>query len=156
MKTNKQVLKILAALVWYIGGVMLLRGGVELIWQAHELKSGTFWPWIFIPGGLILGFIQARTIFSRSCRNNLQRISDLDDPRLWQFFRPGFFLALAVMISSGILLDHWSQGNYFLMLGVAALDIALTLSLWGSSTVFWTYKPSLPDQKHQDKLISEV
>jgi len=33
------------------------------------------------------------------------------------------------MISAGILLDILSQGNYFFMLFVAGLDIALTISL---------------------------
>lgn len=68
----------------------------------------------------------------------MQRISRLKDPRLWQFYRPGFYLALAIMITSGILLDHFSQGNYYFMLFVAALDFALTISLLGSSYVFWT------------------
>ena len=68
----------------------------------------------------------------------MQRINQLEDPRLWQFYRPGFFLALAIMITSGILMDHFSQGHYFLMLGVAAVDFALTISLLGSSYVFWT------------------
>jgi len=62
----------------------------------------------------------------------------LNDPRLWQFYRPGFFLALAIMITSGILLNHFAQGYYYYMLAVAAVDFALTLSLLGSSFVFWT------------------
>ena len=62
----------------------------------------------------------------------------LQDPRLWQFFRPGFFLALAGMISAGVLLDHFSRESYYFTLFVASLDIALTISLLGSSYVFWT------------------
>jgi len=42
------------------------------------------------------------------------------------------------MITSGILLDHFAQGHYFFMLGVAAVDFTLTISLLGSSYVFWT------------------
>ena len=47
---------------------------------------------------------------------------------------------LAGMISAGILLDHLSQGIYFFMLFVAGLDIALTISLVGSSRIFWIEK----------------
>ncbi len=138
MRTTKKTLVYLAAAVWYIGGIMLFRSGLELVIQAHELKEGTLWPEIFISSGIILGIIQAFFIFRHSCRKNLRRINLLNDPRLWQFYRPGFFLALAIMITSGILLNHFAQGYYYYMLAVAAVDFALTLSLLGSSFVFWT------------------
>ena len=138
MKTSKRTLVILAAIVWYIGGIMLFRSGLELINQAWELKKGTLWPAIFITSGIILGIIQVILIFRHNCRKNMQRINQLEDPRLWQFYRPGFFLALVIMITSGILLDYFAQGHYFFMLAVAAVDFALTISLLGSSYVFWT------------------
>ena len=136
-KTSQKTLVFLAAVVWYIGGIMLFRSGLELLFQARELRPESSWPWFFIFLGLVLGVVQARTIFTRSCRRNLQRIRTIEEPRLWQFFRPGFFLALAAMITAGILLDYFAQGKYFFMLVVAGLDFALTLSLLGSSLVFW-------------------
>ena len=138
MKTSKKTLVYLAAAVWYIGGIMLFRSGLELIIQTRELKSDILWPLIIITLGIALGIIQVLFIFRHSCRKNLQRINQLEDPRIWQFYRPGFFLALAIMITSGILLDHFAQGHYYFMLGVAAVDFALTISLLGSSYVFWT------------------
>lgn len=147
MKTSKRTLIILAAVVWYIGGVMLFRSGVELIRNAIELRPDGYWPWLSVLTGLTLGFIQASTFFTRSCRKNLHRINNLENPKIWQFFRPGFFLALAIMISSGVLLDHWAQGNYFFMLGVAVLDFALTVSLLGSSYVFWTREKPAREKK---------
>lgn len=138
MRTTKKTLVFLAAAVWYIGGIMLFRSGLELMVQIREMKEGILWTSIFIAFGIALGIFQALVIFRRSCRKNMQRINQLEDPRLWQFYRSGFFLALAIMITSGILLDHFSQGHYFFMLGVAALDFALTISLLGSSYVFWT------------------
>ena len=137
MRTSKRTLVYLSALVWYLGGIMLFRSGYELIQMSTDMRPGEIWPWIFILFGIILGIVQALTIFSRSCRKNIARISKLEDPRIWQFFRPAFFLALAVMITSGVLLDHFSKGNYFFMLGVAAIDFALTISLIGSSHIFW-------------------
>jgi hypothetical protein len=140
MRISKRLLIILAALVWYIGGIMLFRSGLELIRKSGEIRPDAPWHWLAIGLGIVLGVIQAATIFSRSCKKNLTRIHNLEDPKIWQFFRPGFFLALGVMITTGVLLDHWSQGQYFFMLGVAALDFALTLSLFGSSIHFWTWK----------------
>jgi len=136
-RTSRRNLVILAAIVWYVGALMLFRGGVELLSRAQELRPGSAWHWLFISLGILLGILQARTLFARSCRRNIQRIRELDDPRVWQFFRPGFFLALAVMISAGILLDHFAQGIYFFMLFVAGLDFALTISLLGSSLIIW-------------------
>ena len=147
MKTSKRTLIILAAVVWYIGGVMLFRSGVELIRNAVELRPDGYWPWLAILAGLALGILQASTIFNRSCRKNLHRINNLENPKIWQFFRPGFFLALAIMISSGVLLDYWAQGNYFFMLGVAGLDFALTISLLGSSYVFWIREKPAREKK---------
>jgi hypothetical protein len=135
--TSKKTLIILAAVVWYIGAAMLFRSGLELLTQAKTLRPDSSWHWLFIILGVLLGIFQARTIFSRSCRKNIQRIRELDQPMIWQFFRPGFFVALAGMITAGILLDHFAQGIYFFMVFVAGLDIALTISLLGSSLVFW-------------------
>jgi len=140
MRTSPKTLVYLSALVWYIGGIMLFMSGYELLQEAALLRPGAVWLVIFSGSGILLGIVQALTIFTRSCRRNLQRIAKLKDPHLWQFFRPGFFLALAVMISGGVLLNHYSRGNYFFMLAVAAVDLALTISLLGSSHVFWSEK----------------
>lgn len=131
---------ILAAVVWYIGAFMLFRGGLELLGKARELRPGSSWHWPFIAFGVVLGILQARSIFANSCRKNIQRIRELEDPMLWDFYRPGFFLALAGMISAGIVLDHISQGIYPFMLFVAGLDFALTISLLGSSLIYWKEK----------------
>ena len=69
-----------------------------------------------------------------------QTAGRLPQPQLWQFFRPGFFVALAAMIAAGATLSRLAQGSYPFLLTVAALDFSLSTALLGSSLVFWQRK----------------
>ena len=133
-------LKILAALVWYIGGIMLILKGRSLLVEAYELKPEQVLPWLAVVAGLFLGGFQAKYLFSRSCQKNLDRIDALDRPRVWQFFKPGFFAALTVMILVGATLSRLAHNNYPFLIGVAAVDLNIGVALLGSSYVFWTQK----------------
>lgn len=133
-------LNILAALVWYIGGLVLLLKGRSLLVEAEALAPGLVWPWLAVIAGLLLGGLKARFIFRKSCRRNLDRIAALEQPKIWQFFRPGFFVALVVMIAAGASLSRLAQGSYPFLIAVATLDLALAVALLGSSIVFWRRK----------------
>ena len=137
---SPRVLNILAALVWYIGGFVLLFKGGSLLAEAVALKPGLVWPWVVMVLALLLGGLQAKVVFSRSCERNLARIAALEEPRIWQFFRPGFFVALAAMIATGAILSRLAHGHHVLLVGVAGLDWFLAVSLLGSSIVFWREK----------------
>ena len=78
------------------------------------------------------GALKIRYIFLPACRNNLTRIEALAEPKVWQFFRPGFFLFLVTMISLGASMSRWAEGNYGAMIAVASIDLALTVALVGS------------------------
>jgi hypothetical protein len=58
----------------------------------------------------------------------------------WQFFKPGFLVALAVMILTGTALSRFAHNQYFFLLGVAVLDLGIAVALLGSSHVFWREK----------------
>jgi hypothetical protein len=133
-------LKILAALVWYVGGTLLLLKGSSLLVEADALKPAEGWPWLAAVAGLFLGGLKARFLFNRSCQRNLDRIAALDRPRVWQFFRPGFFVALTVMILVGATLSSLAHSNYPFLIGVAILDLGIGIALLGSSYVFWKQK----------------
>jgi len=133
-------LKILAALVWYVGGTLLLLKGSSLLVEADALRPERGWPWLAAFAGLFLGSLQAKFLFSRSCQRNLDRIDTLDRPRVWQFFRPGFFAALTVMILAGATLSRLAHNNYPFLIGVAILDLNIGIALLGSSFVFWQQK----------------
>lgn len=130
-------LNILAALVWYAGGVVLLLKGGSLLADAAALQPQLVWPWLAAGAGLFFGGLQAGFLFSRSCRKNLDRIAALDRPRIWQFYRPGFFVALAIMIATGATLSRLAHNKYPLLVAVGFLDISLAIALLGSSYVFW-------------------
>jgi hypothetical protein len=130
-------LVILSALVWNGGGIVLLIKGTSLAMAACRMDPGSFWPGVVLVSGLIIGIVKARYLFSHSCRKNLTRINALAQPKWWEFFRPGFFIFLVLMIAAGFTLSRLSHGNYGFLLAVALLDFSVAVGLIGSSTVFW-------------------
>jgi hypothetical protein len=137
ISVSRRTLKILAAIAWYIGGIVLLLKGASLLLEAEQLRPSGFWPWPATAIGLLLGGLKAKFIFIRSCRRNLDRIAALQQPKIWQFFRPVFFAALAVMILAGAVLSRLAHNGYPWLIGVATLDLALATALFGSSYIFW-------------------
>ncbi|OVE73547.1 hypothetical protein BVX94_03545 [bacterium B17] len=140
MKTTHNILKALAAVTWYAGGGILLWKGSKLAMEAYSLRPGELSVWVSVGLGLFAGAVKVRFIFSRTCRKNLVRIDKLIEPRLWQFFRPRFFVFLTLMITLGSCLSRLSHGNYVLLLCVAVLDLSISTALLGSSYVFWKSK----------------
>ncbi len=137
---SHRTLKILAVLVWLIGGVMLVRKGGELLTEAYALNSIALWVGFSIAIGVLLGGLKSKYLFVKSCKKNLQRIDALEQPKLWQFYRPKFFFFLALMITTGVTLSRLAHGNYPFLLGVAALDISIATALLSSSVVYWQEK----------------
>ena len=130
-------LVILSALFWYGGGFVLLIKGASLAMEARRIAPDSFWPGVILVAGVVIGIVKAKYLFSKSCRKNITRINALAQPRWWQFFRPGFFVFLFLMIATGVMLSRLSQGNYGFLLTVALLDITVAVGLIGGSYVYW-------------------
>ncbi len=139
MIVSRRILKILAAIVWLTGGIVLGIKGVRLLRLAAEVQPTSLWPKLAVLSGLIAGGAKAWFFFSKFCRKNFNRIDSLESPRIWQFFRPGFFFFLALMIMTGVLLYKLALGSFVLLVGVGILDISLAVALLGSSIVFRFY-----------------
>ena len=81
-----------------------------------------------------------RLIFDKACRRNLDRIAGLTSPKIWAAYRPGFYLALVLMIAAGGTLSRLAQGNYGGLVAVAILDFSLAMGLLGSSRLYRTHR----------------
>ncbi|WP_187648037.1 hypothetical protein [Nitrosophilus labii] len=137
MKTTKFILKILAAIVWYIGAFVLFFKGFSLLVEAADLNKERFvifWSFVF---ALFIGILKVKYIFIKSCEKNLKRINELKEPKIWQFYKPSFFLFLVFVISLGAYLSHLSHGNFWFLVSVGTLDLSLSFALFLSSIAFW-------------------
>jgi len=144
---SPRTLKILAAVLWYSGTIILLTKGTTLLLEAEALQPGRYWTWLTVILGLSIGLLKVKFIFRRACQKNLARISLLSKPKIWQFYRPGFLLFLAAMILIGSTLSRMAHGDYPFLIAMATLDFSLATALFGSSFVFWKQRAS--DQKLQ-------
>jgi hypothetical protein len=134
---SARTLKMLAAAVWYGGGVALLIKSWDLLAEAFALRPDPAWPWGIVVAGFVLGGLKVRYLFARICEKNLQRIESMERPKIWQFFRRRFFFFLLLMIVLGISLSRWAHHRYVFLLWVAALDLSIGVALMGSSYMFW-------------------
>jgi len=135
--SSYRTLKILAALVWYVGGVVLLFKGMGQIERALDIRPGYTWPGLAIVVGVLVGVVKGRLLFGHACRKNLARIESLQQPKLWQFYRPRFFLFMFSMILLGRFLSWSATGHYTSLLAMAILELSLATALLGSSYIFW-------------------
>jgi hypothetical protein len=139
MTASIRTLNILAAFVWYVGGIVLLINGFRLLVEAYSLKPEQYWPWLAIAVGPIIGSIKGKFIFRKSCLKNLARIDALNQPKIWQFFKPWFFAVLATMIVFGATMARLAhtQHNYYFLIAVSVVDIDIGIALLWSSYIFW-------------------
>lgn len=133
---SPRTLKLLAALVWYCGVVVLFIKSGSLLIEAESINPGQPWTWLAILGGLMLGGIKAKYLFSTLCIKNLRRIDALKQPKIWHFYRVHFFIFLFLMVSLGAFLSRLAHGDYPLLLAVALVEISIATALLGSSYCF--------------------
>ena len=130
-------LKLLAALVWYSGFVVLYIKSAMLITEADRINTGQIWTWLAILAGFIIGGIKAKYLYRRLCIKNLKRINALKQAKIWHFYRMRFFIFLFSMIALGLFLSQWVDGNYSMLLTLALIEISVATGLLGSSHCFW-------------------
>jgi len=132
------------------GAIVLGVKGGSLLMQAVAMRPEMPWTWLVLPAALLIGGIKTVLIFEKACRRNLDRIALLEDGRIWQAYRPGFYLFLMAMIVLGGTLSRMAQGNYDGLMAMAVLDFSLATALLGGGRLFWTHRPehrAKPDDK---------
>ena len=137
---TRHSLKIVAGVIWLSGAVVLAVKGGSLLMQASALRPGSYWPWLAIPAGLLIGGIKTELIFEKACLRNLDRIAALDRPKIWQAYRPGFYVFLAAMIILGTTLSRLAVGNFGGLMTMTIVDFSLATALLGSARLFWTHR----------------
>ncbi len=142
LNSSTRTLKILAALVWYSGAIILSCKSARLLSEAHDLHSNQLWTGLAIAAGILIGLLKARYLFSRVCLKNLKRIHTLASPKLWQFYRTRFYFFLLTMILLGRYISWLAHENYSFLISMAIVEISLATALLSSSNCFW--------KKHQN------
>ena len=133
----KKTLKTLALLVWYIGFIALSLKSYKLFNEAYTLNHNLTYLITFLILGFLLSLLKTKYIFTHSCQKNLQRIEGLESPKIWQFYRVGFFIFLVGVISLGAFLSRMASGDYYFLVSVAIVDMALALALFFSGFEFF-------------------
>ena len=144
MKVSHRTLIILAAIIWYAGGIILLLKGGALIKHAYLIDAQSVWTYIAALVGVIAGLLKGMSIFNKSCKKNIKRINALANPRIWQCFRPGMLIFLAIIIPAGAWMSRTAVENYTLLCLVGGLDLSISIALLTSSLVFWKLKAFSP------------
>ena len=137
---SKGFLKLLAALVWFVGGIVLTIKGASLLIEAESMHPEQVYHWLAFAAAAVFGSIKARFLFSRVGKKNLTRIESLSRPRIWEFFRLRFFVMLISMIALGVALSRLAHGDHNLLIAVGVLDLSIAIALLGSSYIFWMRK----------------
>ena len=137
MKVSQRTLMIIAAIIWYGGGISLLFKGGALIKNAYIIDPQAIWTYLAPILGIIIGLLKGRFLFNKSCGKTIKRIKALTDPRIWQCFRPGMLIFLAIIIPTGAWMSRAAAGNFTFLCLVGTLDLSIACALLSSSIVFW-------------------
>lgn len=140
MAVSHNTVMIIAACVWYGGGIALLLKGGALAKSAYGIEPDCIWSMLAPMLGIIAGLVKARFIFIKACRKNIIRIRSLENPKLWQCFRPGMLIFLAIIIPAGAWMSRAAAGRYLYLCLVCALDLSICTGLLVSSIMFWKMK----------------
>ena len=130
-------LKLLAAIIWYSGAVVLSYKSSRLLLEAQSINTDQTWIWLAVLTGIIIGMIKTKYLFKRVCIKNLKRIDSLKSPRFWQAYRTHFYFFLFAMIILGSYITRLAHGSYAALITTAIIEVSLATALLGSSNCFW-------------------
>ena len=140
MVFSQRTIMIIAAVVWYGGGIALVLKGLSLAKSAYAINPDSLWAYGAPLLGIAIGLVKARFIFNHACKKNILRIGKLEAPKLWQCFRPGMLIFLAIIIPTGAWMSRAAAGKFLYLCLVCGLDLSIATGLLVSSIMFWKLK----------------
>ncbi len=142
MQTTRKHIFLCAVIIWYTGGIILALKGAAMIRSAFDLAPDVSIAALTACTGIGVGLIKARYIFAHALRKNMVRITKLTEPlHVWQCYRPGFFVFLAIVITLSKFITDWAAGSVLYLSLVAILDLSISTALLASSVLFWKKSP---------------
>ena len=102
INVSNNTLKIVSALVWITGGIILFYKGYMMLKQANTILFNIELISAVMVTAFIIGLLKNKYLMTPFTVKNLERIQRLDQPKIIQIFEPIFFFYLALMIITGI------------------------------------------------------
>ncbi|MDX1699166.1 MAG: hypothetical protein R3250_01050, partial [Melioribacteraceae bacterium] len=136
IKANRKNLKYLSAAVLVFGGIALFIKGYLLLKEANQLSPNMEIISVIMAGAFIVGLLKSRYLISKFNRKNIERIDKLENPKIYEFYEPRFFIFLALMIIVGQTSSILASGNYNALLIIGGINLTLSTALLKSSVVF--------------------
>jgi len=140
MVVSQRTLMILAAFVWYSGGIALVLKALSLAGSASAINPDSLWVYGAPLLGIAIGLVKVKFIFNHACKKNILRIGKLEAPKLWQCFRPGMLIFLAIIIPAGAWMSRAAAGDFLYLCIVCGLNFSIATGLLVSSIMFWRLK----------------
>mgnify|MGYP001818788298 CR=1 FL=1 len=140
MVFSRRTVMILAAFIWYSGGIALLLKALSLAGSAYAINPDSVWVYGAPFLGIAIGLVKVKFIFNHACEKNIFRIGKLAEPKLWQCFRPGMLIFLAIIIPTGAWMSRAATGKFVYLCLVCGLDLSIATGLLVSSIMFWKLK----------------
>ncbi len=123
-EVRKQILIVLAGLVW-------VGAGIWLTWMAVSwlIEYEGDMALIFVILGLVVGFIKTKFVFNRLVSSNLQRIHSMEGKGfIFAFITPKSYVLIISMILIGMLLRNSSLPREYLSIIYMGVGLALIIS----------------------------
>ena len=136
INVSNNTLKVVSALVWIAGGIILFYKGYIMLKQANTILFNIELISAVMVTAFIIGLLKNKYLMTPFTAKNLERIQRLDQPKIIQIFEPIFFFYLTLMIITGISISKLAEGSYTALLIVGGIDLALSTALLKSSVLF--------------------
>jgi hypothetical protein len=142
INASQKQLKIISAIFIIAGGIILFIKGYLMLKDAISIKPDIEIISLVMASAFIVGLLKNKFIMTKFNLHNIDRINNMENPKLYDFFELKFFFYLGLMIIAGIVLSGIAEGDYNLLLIVGGIDLALSTALLKSSILFFNEKKS--------------